>query len=49
VAVWPPGVARFKKRHLMMTGQTPGAGQSGNTAANDRDIHERTILRSTER
>ncbi len=41
--------SRFKQGNLMMTGQPPGAGQPGNTAADNRNLHERTILRSSVR
>jgi hypothetical protein len=41
--------ARFKQGHLMVPGQSPGAGQPGNAAADNRNVHERTILRSSVR
>ncbi|MNZ26724.1 hypothetical protein D3C78_439230 [compost metagenome] len=46
-----PARCRFclENRDFMMPGQTPGAGHSGNAAANNRDIHERTIRRSRAR
>ena len=41
--------ARFKQGPLMVPGQAPGAGQPGDAAADNRNVHERTILRSSAR
>lgn len=41
--------ARFEQRYLMVSGQSPGAGQPGDAAADDGDVHERTILRNSRR
>lgn len=37
----------FEQGYLVLRGKTPCAGQPGNPAANNRDFHDRTILRNS--
>ena len=38
---------RFEKCDLMMSGQPPGTGEPCDTATDNGDVHERTILRNS--